>query len=211
MSISSLYYNTYYIFQNGNYYNSLNNWSSGIFVNPCDLDYNLKNLYANACDYIGTNVDEMLRITHVTAGNAAGTFVPLNTGSQVYFSAVKYSPYSPTGQSTVFFGTQSGRLFKFNHAESTPVKTEITGSNFPTANISCIAIGGSEDTLMVTFSNYGIPSVWQSYNGGQTWQDMEGNLPDMPIRWALYQQQDSKIALLATETGVWIRDRKSVV
>ena len=57
---------------------------------------------------------------------------------------------------------------------------------------------------MVTFSNYGVPSVFQSYDAGQTWQDKEGNLPDMPIRWALYQQQTAKIALLATETGVWI-------
>jgi photosystem II stability/assembly factor-like uncharacterized protein len=204
MSISSLYYNVYYIYQNGSFYNGLYNWASGVFVNPADLDYNLNILYANATDYIGTYQDEMLRITNVTGMNANGVFIPLNTGSQVYFSCVKYSPFSPTGQSTVFFGTQSGRLFRMNHAQSTPVKTEITGSNFPTANISCIAIGGSEDTLMVTFSNYGVPSVWQSYDGGQTWQDKEGNLPDMPIRWALYQQQDSKIALLATETGVWI-------
>lgn len=204
MSITSIYYNVYYIFQNGIFYNYLSNWSSGIFVNPADLDYNLNSLYANATDYTGTYQDEMLRITNVTGSNPNGTFVPLHTGSQVYFSCVRYSPYSPTGQSTVFFGTQSGRLFRMNHAESTPVKTEITGSNFPAANISCIAIGGSEDTLLVTFSNYGVPSVWQSYDGGQTWQDKEGNLPDMPIRWALYQQQDSKIALLATETGVWI-------
>jgi photosystem II stability/assembly factor-like uncharacterized protein len=203
-SITTLYYNVFYIFQNGNYYNTLGDWSSGIFVNPCDLDYNLKNMYANATDFIGNYQDQMLRITHITAFNATGAFVPLHTGSQVYFSAVKYSPYSPTGQSTVFFGTQSGKLFRINHAESIPVTTDITGPNFPTANISCIAIGGSEDTLMVTFSNYGVPSVWQSYNGGQTWQDKEGNLPDMPIRWALFQQQDSKIALLATETGVWI-------
>lgn len=204
MSISSVYYNQYYIYQNGWYYNNADSWSSGIFVNPADMDYNLKNLYANATDFIGTYQDEMLRITDITGFSPYGEFIPLNTGSLVYFSSVKVSPYSPTGQSTVFFGTQSGRLFRINHAESTPVKTEITGSNFPTANISCIAIGGSEDTLMVTFSNYGVPSVWQSYDGGQTWQDKEGNLPDMPIRWALYQQQNSKWALLATETGVWI-------
>jgi photosystem II stability/assembly factor-like uncharacterized protein len=203
-SISSLYYNTYYIYQNGISYNSLWDWSSGIFVNPADYDYKLKKLYANATDWVLNYQDEMLRISDVTGIHPTGSFVQLNTGSQVYFSAVKYSPYSPDGQSTVFFGTQSGRLFRINHAESTPVKTELTGTNFPTANISCIAIGGSEDTLLVTFSNYGVPSVWQSYDGGQTWQDKEGNLPDMPVRWALYQQQDSKVALLATETGVWI-------
>jgi hypothetical protein len=213
-SISSVYYNQYYIYQYGAFFNYVVNWSSGIFVNPADLDYNLNILYANATDFIGTYQDQMLKITDITGNNPFGYFIPLNTGSLVYFSSVKYSPYSPAGQSTVFFGTQSGRLFRINHAESTPVNTEITGTNFPTANISCIAIGGSEDTLLVTFSNYGVPSVWQSYDGGQTWQDKEGNLPDMPIRWALYQQQDSKIALLATETGVWVSynlDQSAVV
>jgi hypothetical protein len=32
---------------------------------------------------------------------------------------------------------------------------------------------------------------------------VEGNLPDMPVRWALYHPSDDGTALLATEIGVW--------
>jgi photosystem II stability/assembly factor-like uncharacterized protein len=203
ISITSYYYNNYTVFNNGNYQNSVSNWQSGTFVSPADLDYRLKLLYCNAVDYVGNYEDRILRLDNLQ-NNTSGTFVSLNTGSTVFFSALKYSPFSPSGKSTLFVGSESGRLFRVAEAQTnTPVVTEIGSTSFPAASISCIALGRSEDTLMVTFSNYGVASVWQTYNGGQTWQDIEGNLPDMPVRWALFHPQNNRMALLATETGVW--------
>lgn len=46
----------------------------------------------------------------------------------------------------------------------------------------------------------------ETKNGGTTWTSVEGNLPDMPIRWALFNPTDSSQALLATEVGVWSTD-----
>ena len=203
ISITSYYYNNYTVFDNGNFQNSIGNWQSGTFVCPADLDYRLKLLFCNAVDYIGTNQDQILRLDNLQ-NNTSGTFVSLNTGSTVFFTALKYSPYSPSGKSTLFVGSESGRLFKVKEAQTNaPLVTEIGSTTFPAASISSIAIGKSEDTLMVTFSNYGVASVWQTYNGGQTWANIEGNLPDMPIRWALFHPQNNRQALLATETGVW--------
>ncbi len=203
-SITSYYYNNYTVFDNGNYLNSIGNWQSGTFVSPADLDYKLKLLYCNAVDYVGNYQDKILRLANLT-NNTSGTFISLNTGSTVFFSALKYSPYSPAGKSTLFVGSESGRLFRVQEAQSNaPVVTEIGSPVFPEASISCVAIGKSEDTLMVTFSNYGVESVWQTYNAGQSWQSIEGNLPDMPVRWALYHPQNNRRALIATETGVWI-------
>lgn len=203
ISITSYYYNNYSVFLNGNYQNSVSNWSSGTFVSPADLDYKLKLLFCNAVDYVGNYQDCILRLDNLT-GYPSGTFVDLNTGSTVFFSALKYSPYSPSLKSTLFVGSESGRLFKVREAQTdTPIVDEIGSTAFPTASISSIAIGKSEDTLMVTFSNYGVASVWQTCNGGQNWADIEGNLPDMPVRWALFHPQNNRQALLATETGVW--------
>ena len=80
---------------------------------------------------------------------------------------------------------------------------EITGDDFPAGAIASVAVGGSDDTLLVVFSNYGVPSVWQTYDGGTTWQDKEANLPDMPVRWALYHPTSTNHAMLATELGIW--------
>jgi len=202
--IASVYYNMYTFYMNGGSMSSTYG-NSGVFINPADLDYNNNYLFANATDVTGTNLpNTLLRISSIYTTNPLETYINLNTGLSVYFSAVTYSPYSPQGKSTLFMGSASGRLFKVTNAHSNaPQVNEITGSSFPAANIGCIALGGSEDTLMVIFTNYGIPSVWKSNDGGQTWADKEGNLPDMPIRWGIFYPGNSNYALIATETGVW--------
>jgi len=146
-------------------------------------------------DVSGNYEDQILRISGLP-DSPNGEFVDLNSGSVVPFSHVKISPHN---NNCLFIGTQSGRMFKVANASGTPLVTEIGSVSFPPANISCIAIGGSEDTLLVTFSNYGVPSVWQSSDGGNTWIDKSGNLPDMPIRWAVFHPQNSNQAMLATE------------
>ncbi|MCX6244610.1 MAG: T9SS type A sorting domain-containing protein [Bacteroidetes bacterium] len=202
-SITSIYYNSYYVQINGVTSGYLNNWQSGIFVNPADYDHVNKVIYANACDFIGNYMDYYLKISDVT-GSGYGQFKKAGTTTNTWFSSVKLSPYSPAGNATLFMGTQSGRLFKVTNAALTPSTAEITGSNFPVGNIASIDVGKSEDTLLVTFSNYGVPSVFITYDGGQNWINGEGNLPDMPVRWGIFHPQNSRQVMLATETGTWV-------
>ena len=81
--------------------------------------------------------------------------------------------------------------------------SEIGSEDLPVAYVSSLTIGGSEDTLIATFSNYGVPSVWQTCDGGQVWKNISGNIPDMPVRWAIYHPQNSKQVMIATEIGIW--------
>jgi WD40 repeat protein len=180
----------------------MSEWQSGTFVSPADYDYKSNILYANACSFGGSQANQLLRIKGIP-NNISGTYINLNTGLDVYFSAVKYSQHSLSGTSTLFTGSLSGRLFKVSNAQNVPEVTEITGAAFPEGAISSIAIGGSDDTLLVTFSNYGISSIWQTYDGGISWEEKEANLPDIPVRWALYHPNSTANAMLATELGVW--------
>ena len=205
MSITSLYYNRYRVFNYGTWVNSIEDWQSGIFVSPAALDYKRNEIYANAVDFVGNYADHILRLRNLTS-NEQGSYINIGTGSDLYFSAVAYSPFSTAASATIFVGNQQGRIFKCEDMNSVPVITEIGSSSFPIGNISCIAIGASEDTLVVTFSNYGVPSVWITTNGGQNWTDVEANLPDMPIRWALIHPDYGRNVMLATETGVWVTD-----
>ena len=199
--ITSIYFNRYYIFDNTTYTNYIDRYS-GVFINPADYSSTYNTLYANACDFWGAGADQLLRASNIPS-NIQDTIITANTSATSYFSHVKISPFSTNSSHNLFLGTVSGRLFKVTDANTVPFSTEIGSPLFPAANISCVAIGGSEDTLLVTFSNYGVSSVWQTYNGGQTWKEVEGNLPDMPVRWAIYHPQNSKQALIATELGVW--------
>ena len=205
--ITSTYYNRYSIFVNFNQVDYNGDYSSGVFINPCDYDSPNNILYANAVTFGGSYSNNILRLEgfpYGTGGN--GDFVNLGTGLNVYFSHVKVSPWAPPGTSTLFVGSQDGRLYKVTDAQATPVVTEIGSADFPVAYLSSVAIGGSEDTLVATFSNYGVPSVWQTYDGGDTWEDISGNLPDMPIRWALCHPQSAKHIMLATEVGIWLTE-----
>jgi len=199
--ITSVYYNRYSVFIDGNPHQNAGEYS-GTFICPADYDYKLNKLYANACSFFGYRADQILRVSGIP-NYPYNTYVTVGTGESTPFTFVKYSPHSPEGTSTLFLGGQTGRLFKVENAQAAPQTVEITGSEFPAGSISSIAIGGSEDTLMVTFSNYGVTSVWQTYDGGSSWTDIESNLPDMPVRYAIYHPEDSKQAMLATELGIW--------
>ncbi|NCD41846.1 MAG: T9SS type A sorting domain-containing protein [Bacteroidia bacterium] len=202
IAYTSVYYNRYNVYVNGNQTNYLGEYT-GTFVNAGDLDWKDNIMFNNAVTYSGQNSNKIQRYTNLPDIGNSSTFT-VATGSTAYFSAISYSPHSEIGAPVIFAGTNAGKLFRVDDAdEMMPQSTEITGTNFPEGSISSIAIAGSDDTLMVTFSNYGIPSVWQSFDGGATWADTESNLPDMPVRWALYHPQNSKQVMLATEIGIW--------
>jgi photosystem II stability/assembly factor-like uncharacterized protein len=199
--LTSVYYNRYYIFTNGGMSN-YGDEESGVFINPADYSSQYNTLYANAADFWGTNADKLLRVSNIPV-NGYGYFLPVNSGCNTYFSHIKVSPYTTGGNTTVFAGSATGQLYRINKANAFPETTEIGSPDFPAGSISCVATGGSEDTLLVTFSNYGVNSLWQTCDGGQNWRSVEGNLPDMPVRWAIYHPQNSRQAMIATELGVW--------
>lgn len=199
--ITSVYYNSYTTWDNGNQADYFGG-NSGTFISPADYDYQENVLYSNAADFFGGNSNKLLRASNIP-NNVVTQMIQLGTGSFVPFSHVKYSRFSPLGTSTLFVGTQSGRLFKVTNAQSEPETVEIGSAQFPTANISCVATGENEDNLLVTFSNYGVSSVWLTKDGGTTWDEKESNLPDMPIRWTIFHPNNNGQALLATEIGVW--------
>ncbi|MEM9325719.1 MAG: fibronectin type III domain-containing protein [Bacteroidota bacterium] len=70
--------------------------------------------------------------------------------------------------------------------------------------VSSIEVGADDSQLIVTFSNYGVTSVYETQDMGESWLSKEGDLPDMPVRWSLYNPSDRTQVMLATEVGVWV-------
>lgn len=208
LSITSIYYNRYIRFKNNVYSGRYEDFKeiTGTFINPADYDWKNNILYANGVTFLRNNKNTILRISKF-ADYPVQELVTMTSGVNAPFSNLKVSPFSPINKTTLFAGTESGRLFKITNAQGALSDSEEIGStDFPTGYISSIDVGGSEDSLIVSFSNYGISSIWQSYDAGKSWQEKEGNLPDMPIRWIIYHPQNSRKAMIATETGVWFTD-----
>lgn len=202
---------TSYVYNN--YYRSTNSGSSfsssglsfgdfGRFINPSDYDDTLNIMYA------AHNSGTFFRWSNPQTGNTNTTVtVTAFNGSQV--SAVKASP-NILGR--VYFGTGGGRLVRVDNAHTasgTAAGTHINVSvvGMPSSYLSSIEVeDGNDDHIIITYSNYGVASIWETRNGGINWSNVEGNLPDMPIRWALMNPRRPHQVLLATELGVWSTD-----
>ncbi len=203
VAITSYVYNNFYRSLNGgnNFTATLINETSGFFINRADYD-DRENILYTARDgdsiYRVSNVDRVIFTREIVNVDIARTATHL-----------RVSPYAPEGTSTLFLGTlgglNGGRVYRLDDAESAePTLTWINeGAGMPAGSVSCIEIGADEDHLLVTYSNYGLTSVWETRDGGETWVSKGGDLPDVPVRWALFNPNDRRAALLATEAGVF--------
>lgn len=202
VAIVSYVYNRYYKSTNsGSSFPStlIDDGNTGKFINPADY-HDADNVL-----YSGKGTGSIWRVRNVTGSPSAEETINV-TGMSDDASHIRCSPYS----STVFVGSDVGEIFKITDANGTYSVTDITGSNLPSGAVSCIEIGASDNELLATYFNYGVTSVWYSDNGGSSWVSKEGNLPDMPVRWALFNPNNRNEVILATDLGVWSCDDISV-
>ena len=204
MITSYVYNNFYYLdYATGTQVYSIDSDSdSGDFINPSALDSNTNNLYTNG---------------------SSGTTYQVNRYSLASTSATKYilsdalldaapTVFKPMTSSffhkNVMVGTENGRLFTVKLNDSGATWTEITGANF-VGSISSIALGDTEQEIYITFYNYGVSSVFYSSNGGASWQDKEGDFPDISIRAIMANPLNSNEVIIGTDLGVWGTDNFS--
>lgn len=196
---------TQYVYNNfrrsvdgGNTFVNVDHGNNGRFINPSDYDD------VNNIMYAARGNNQYLRWNDPQTGNSF-TAVTATLGGTV--SALKVSPNT---NNRVFFGTGSGTVVRVDNAHATPTSTDITAAAMPAGYISCVEVEtGDDNHILVSFSNYGVNSIWETFNGGTSWTSVEGNLPDMPVRWILLNPNDNSQALIATELGVWYTDNLS--
>ncbi len=207
---NSLYQITSYV--NNNYYRSTNGGASfsgltggsgGLFINPTDYD--------NVGDvlYCAQSTNTLYRITGIS-GTPGYTSAVATGAIGTTPTAITASPYTAN---RVFVAGSNGNIRRLDGADvgTTPTSVDMDPSNtLPSAYINCIALGPNDNHIIVTYSNYGGNKVWLTTNGGVTWVNKTGDLPDMPINWALMSPTDPNKVLVATEVGVWSIDDISV-
>jgi PKD repeat protein len=190
-----------------NYYRSTNGGNSfgtalgtsgnvGSFINPSDYDDIENKMYLSANTNCYSRWDNPQ-----TGNNLIFDTVALFNGGRVTHVKV-----SPNVSNKIYFGTNGGRIVSVDNAHTTTGLDSLQGA--PTSgSVSCIEIeNGNENHVLVTYSNYGVNSVWETKNSGVTWTSVEGNLPDMPIRWIIFNPNKNWQAMVATELGVWTTD-----
>jgi hypothetical protein len=174
--------------------------SGGSFINEATLDKNLDVLYTNATQGSTRRIE---RIKDSMPGGAATdsqflTYSHFNDSP----SALKTSPFN-TGSSTLYVGLRSGRLLVGGFANLTnPNFTNISGTGF-SGSISDIEFGQNGQEIFVTMHNYGVVSIWFTANGGGSWTNIEGDLPNIPVKCILQNPLIPEELIIGTELGVW--------
>ncbi|HEV7622411.1 MAG TPA: T9SS type A sorting domain-containing protein, partial [Flavisolibacter sp.] len=71
---------------------------------------------------------------------------------------------------------------------------------------------GDPDHVLLIVSNYGVDKVFESTDAGTSWHSINGNIPDMPVRWGIFIPAEFNLGrthsplggvMIATELGVW--------
>lgn len=179
--------------------------NSAFFINPSDYD----------------NRGNVMYLADQTPGTFFRWIDPTRTGFQrrvtvtAFGSGVVTSVYvSDSIARRVYFGLSNGRIVRVQNVDSNAIAvTSGTWLNQGTAGMQGVVSSITENPrnpnhLMATYSSQGVVSVWESRNGGATWQSVEGNLAnfDIPFRTVLIHPTNSFKAMVGSELGIWATD-----
>lgn len=186
--------------------------SGSLFIAPFELDPNDTDvMYLAAGPTVWRNGD-LTRVPEGSRGPTAAGWQPLDrmaqSGQVVTALGVSTRPGGRVYAGTSNFSSRT-RLLRLDDAARNPRPLDITPSGVtPGAYPSSIAVNPDDaNEVVVTFSNYNVPSVFHTQDGGRTWTDVEGSLAgaDGPsVRWAqVVPTGFGTTYYLATSTGLY--------
>lgn len=196
-------YNNFYLSSNSGasfLSQSASNSSTGRFINPSDMDdANNRVFSAGSADILevrtGVNNGALARNTHNLGFNGR------------LLTALTVSPNNTT---TLYVGDDLGNVYKITSRGGTPVKSA-TWNVGASGYISSIDVwknaASTDDSILVTMSNYGINSVYitgSGTNATPTWVNIDDNntMQNIPIRWGIFSKEGPHKVFVATDLGI---------
>jgi len=156
--------------------------NSGMFVTLFKLDPDNSERLYYANDNLLYRTTSASTVTSATWTQMTGIGTAVGAANDITCIALSRGTYNAS-TSSLFFGTNTGRVFRMDDPTGVAAATapvEITGGSFPAGYVSSIAVNPrNDDTLLVTFSSYGVVSAWWTGNANSatpTWTAVEGAL-----------------------------------
>ena len=160
------------------------------FINPTEVDD------VNNFVYSG-HIDGQFYRTNLVTKAGAAIAIP-----QIFSDQVSALEVDPNDSDLLYLGTTGGNILRVTNPRSANPSGELIRSG--SGNVRNVNVDPLDsDRLLATYSNYGVESVFYSDNKGTSWTSIEGDLPDMPVRWGIFSPADNKNVILGTELGVW--------
>ncbi len=178
---------------NGIEYDARKNWNTPVVFNPTnseELFYGAEKLY-----YSSDRAQSWTAISpDLTNGESSGNLV---------YNTITNISVSPIDDNIIVVGTDDGNVsITENGGDSW---SNISGA-LPERWFTCVAAGKYDvETLFVTLSGYRFGEnnghVYKSENLGETWTNVTGDLPDVPVN--KFIEINSRLWVVATDVGVF--------
>jgi len=170
--------------------NGLNLSDRAAFIPPLIMDPNTPTTL-----YIGSNrvyrtIDEGVTWTAISSQlTIAAT------------AAILTIAVAPSNSQIIYVGTSDGRVVVSRDAGVTFVPTT---TPFVNRAVSRLVIDrGDPNRVLATVSTLGGPHVYRTADGGATWTNITGNLPDVPVLSATLIPDSPNLLFIGTDLGVF--------
>ncbi len=189
------------------------------FINPFILDpTNDEIMYVAGGKYIWRNdsLSSIPLLNDIYNSITKGWKKLIGTGTGLGFGSPQYTALamSESNNNKLYIGTDAGQVCVIDSAKSSSgTRRIISDATMPLGYVSSIAVDKYDaNALLVSYSNYGIKSIFSSQDGGGSWSDVSGNLEQNPdgtgdgpsVMWVhCYHDEDTTIYFAGTSTGLY--------
>jgi photosystem II stability/assembly factor-like uncharacterized protein len=105
----------------------------------------------------------------------------------------------------IFVGTVGGRLYRITRSGSGWGAAQVEAWSSPRRAFmsDIVPLDAAGRTLWISFSAFGSGHVYRSADGGVTWSNRSGNLPNIPVNAIVVDPADDRRVYAATDNGVY--------
>lgn len=180
---------------NGIGFNDRHNWNTPVAFNPKNpksLYYGSNKLYKSINRASNWNVIS----PDLTNGSGAGN---------ITFGTITTISVSPVDTNTIYAGTDDGNVWM---TSNNGVNWTNVSSTLPDRWVTRVTCDPKDELkAYVTFSGYrfndNMVHVYMTEDGGQSWESISGNLPDIPTNDILVDTSLNNTLYIATDVGVF--------
>lgn len=185
-------------------FNSLTNQNLGqsdvLFINPLEIDVNNPNILYQAST-------SLWRHNSASSGSWGGWVqATANLGSRI--TAIGISK----NIANLVYVASGGVVYRIPSANTgnfTVQPPTVNPGDMGSGYINCIAVDPNDGNhIVVSFASFGLNRrVVETRNAdagaAAVWKDLTGNLPDLPVNWAVFEPNNNEGVLIGTDLGAF--------
>lgn len=171
-----------------------------LFINPLEIDHNDPKIM-----YMASR--SLWRRNNAASGGTGGWLqATVNLGSNI--TAIGISESTPN---LVYIGV-GGSVYRLPNAQNANFNsqpTEVNASGGGNGYVSCVAVNPVDGNHVVAvYSSYGLTRKVVETRDAQlganaSWKNLSGNLPDVPVNWAVYEPNNPNGMVVGTDLGAF--------